>query len=313
MQRWLYWTLIALALSVPSPLLARTWTDVSGRFKVEADLLAINDDVVVLKTAEGRLIAVEIKQLSVGDQAFLKSEEAGAGKLADRDKDHVWNLKGDLKVIGRLAGYFTHELIVGRRNARLFVDGTEEDKLPDTVKAILPRIVEHFETAKISDLNSLKSWLTDQGKVPHVYPIEGVRIALTSGDEISVPIFLFSSAERALLEPGLARFLALQKEKLKDEERSQLAKREALMLSSTARAYQLNAAQAAQARMLQLDLLAIDSGITDLWEVLVVPPNPYAYPFSIVVTARDSGTAQALVAERYPSFQIDAARKLSGY
>ena len=291
---------------------ARQWSDATGRFKVEADLIAINDDVIVLKTADARLIAVEIAQLSKVDQEFLRSEEAGATKLDAKDRDHAWRLQGDLKVIGRIAGYFAQDMVVERRNSKLWVDGTQENEVPEMVLSMLPRIVEHYETAKIKDLPDLKEWLSKHGKVPHVYAIEGVRIALTSGQEIKVPIFMFESAERALLEPGLARWKALQKEKLEDVDRSRYARREALMLSSAARAYQQDQAFKNQAQLMQLELLAIDAGVTDLWEVLLLPNNPYAYPFTVVVPARDSATAQLAAARRYPGFTVDATRKLAG-
>lgn len=304
--------LLILLLALPVAQ-ARQWTDASGRFKVDADLLAINDDVVVLKSKAGRLIAVEIAQLSTGDQEFLKSEEAGATKLDAKDKDHVWHLQGDLKVIGRTAGYFAQDLTVERRNAKLFVDGTQESDIPETLRSMLPSIVEHFETAKIKDMPELKDWLSKHGKVPHVYPVEGVRIALTSGEEVKIPIFMFASGERSLLEPGLTRWKALQKEKLEETDRSRYDRREALMLSSAARAYQQDQAFKNQAQMLQLEMLAVDAGVTDLWEVLLIPRNPYAYPFTVVVPARDSATAQAAAAARYPGFEVDATRKLAGY
>lgn len=290
----------------------REWSDASGKFKIQADLLAINDDVVVLKAKDGRLIAVEIGQLSKQDQDFLRSEEAGATKLDAKDKDHVWRLQGDRKIIGRVVGYFAQDLVVERRNAKLFVDGTQESDVPETIRSMLPDIVEHFETVKLKDMPELKEWLTKQGKAPHTYPVEGVRIALTSGEEVKVPIFMFASAERSLLEPGLVRWKALQKEKLEDVERSKYARREALMLSSAARAYQQDQAYKNQAQMMQLDLLAIDAGVTDLWEVLLVPRNPYVYPFTVVVSARDSATAQAVAAGRYPGYVVDATRKLAG-
>ncbi len=121
---------LAFVLLASTAAPARQWSDATGRFKVEADLIAINDDVVVLKSKDGRLIAVEIAQLSKQDQDFLRSEEAGATKLDAKDKDHVWRLQADLKVIGRIAGYFAEDLAVERRNAKLFVNGTEKATCP---------------------------------------------------------------------------------------------------------------------------------------------------------------------------------------
>lgn len=296
-----------------SAVLGRTWTDASGRFQVEANLIAINDDVVVLKSKQGNLIAVQIAQLSEADQSYLRSEQSGSAKLGDKDKDHVWNVSGDLKFIGRVVDYFQQDLVLERLNARLMLNGKEEKEIPEMTLKILPLIVEHFEQAKINDLPSLRSWLTSQGKVPHTYSIEGVVIALSSGEEVKVPIFLLGSAERVALEPGLNRWRSLKGEKLEDAERTRLARQQALWLSSSARAYQMDKAAEAQARMLQLDLLAIDAGITDLWEVLLVPPNPYAYPFTVLVPARDSASAQIVAQQKYPTYTVDVTRKLSAY
>ncbi len=304
---------LAFVLLASTAAPARQWSDATGRFKVEADLIAINDDVVVLKSKDGRLIAVEIAQLSKQDQDFLRSEEAGATKLDAKDKDHVWRLQADLKVIGRIAGYFAEDLVVERRNAKLFVNGTEESDVSELTRQMLPKIVEHFETAKIKDMPALKEWLSKHGKIPHVYAVEGVRIALTSGEEVKVPIFMFASAERALLESGLARWKALQSEKLEESEKSRYSQRESLMLSSAARAYQQDQAFRNQAQMMQLNMLAaVDAGVTDLWEVLLIPRNPYAYPFTVVVPARDSATAQAAALSQYPGFGVDATRKVAG-
>ena len=311
-------TVLAISCLCASLLLSQTsqgteWTDATGRFKIEANLIAVNDDVVVLKTKDGRLIAVEIAQLSKANQEFLKSDEAAASKLDAKDKDHTWRLLGDHKVTGRIAGYFAQDMVVERRNAKLFVDETQESDLPELTLTILPHIVEHFETAKIKDLAELKEWLSKRGKMPHVYPVEGVRVALTSGEEVKIPIFVFASGERAVLEPGLARWKALQKEKLEDTEKSRYSNREALMLSSAARAYQQDQAFNAQAQMMQLNLLAINAGITDLWEVLLMPRNPYAYPFTVVVPATDSASAQIVAAQNYPGYKVDSTRKLSIY
>ncbi|MBM4095099.1 MAG: hypothetical protein FJ276_37690 [Planctomycetes bacterium] len=59
----------------PSPAQAasRTWTDASGKFKVEAVLLNVNGDNVVLKKKNGNTTTVPISKLSKPDQDFLAS------------------------------------------------------------------------------------------------------------------------------------------------------------------------------------------------------------------------------------------------
>jgi S1-C subfamily serine protease len=49
----------------------RTWTDKTGKFKVEAKLVAAIDDKVVLKRRDGDILTVPIASLSQPDQAFL--------------------------------------------------------------------------------------------------------------------------------------------------------------------------------------------------------------------------------------------------
>lgn|GEM_PF-2176470 len=49
----------------------RTWVDKSGNFRVEAELIKVDGDHVVLKTTAGREIRVPIDKLSQKDQLFL--------------------------------------------------------------------------------------------------------------------------------------------------------------------------------------------------------------------------------------------------
>ena len=57
---------------------ARKWSDASGRFSVEAELVEVKDGKVVLEKAAGEKIAVPFARLSPGDRRHL----ASLGKLA---------------------------------------------------------------------------------------------------------------------------------------------------------------------------------------------------------------------------------------
>jgi SLA1 Homology Domain 1 (SHD1) protein len=53
----------------------RTWTDVTGSYKIEAELVEATDAAVTLKRKEdGRIVKVPIEKLSPEDQEFLKSQ-----------------------------------------------------------------------------------------------------------------------------------------------------------------------------------------------------------------------------------------------
>ena len=50
---------------------ARTWTDATGRFQVEAELVEIKEGKAQLKTAGGSVIAVPLERLSSADGEYV--------------------------------------------------------------------------------------------------------------------------------------------------------------------------------------------------------------------------------------------------
>jgi len=56
---------------------ARTWSDASGKYKVDADLIAFSPTKVVLEqTDDKQLISLQMDELSQADQDYLKTKEA---------------------------------------------------------------------------------------------------------------------------------------------------------------------------------------------------------------------------------------------
>ncbi len=310
----LSFSLTCLSVFLASVAFGRTWSDSSGKFKVEADLIAQSAERVVLKTKKDKLISLDIKQLSEEDQKYLATAEASVERLADSDKDHVWQLNiEDLKLIGKLAGYYAEDYVVERLMSRPMVNGKKEKDLPEMFVKILPAIVNHFEKANITDHESLTAWLTKQGKSQHEYHVDGVLLTLASGVEVKVPIFLFSSKEKDFLSPGLERWRAIQDEKLESEKKAELERHELMMMEASARAYQANQAMQTKAQLLQLEMLAIASGAAELWEVELFPTARSGYPFSVVVPARNSGAAQQAALQKYPGTRAGASRRFAGY
>lgn len=293
---------------------ARTWTDASGSFKVEADLIALSPERVVLRTTKNKLLSLDVKQLSPEDQKFLSTAEASADRLADPDKNHVWQLQQkELKLIGRMQGYYEQDFVIERAQSRLVVNGKKETELPELLVKVIPAIVENFEHAGITDSVSLNKWLTKQGKTQHKYHVDGVRLLLDSGIELNVPIFLFGPQEREFLMPGLERWRAIQNEKLEQVKKEELERQEKMMMQASARAYQQNQAIQTRAQVMQLELLAVTSGATELWEVELMPAARYGYPFTVVVPARNSQVAEQTALQRYPGNRITGTRKFAGY
>lgn len=66
---------IAVFAACVVPLMAerRTWTDKTGKFTVEAELVEVKNEKVVLKKSNGENIAVALDRLSVADRRYLQS------------------------------------------------------------------------------------------------------------------------------------------------------------------------------------------------------------------------------------------------
>lgn len=86
-------TLIACVIwggGLLSSAVAREWTDSTGKFKVQADLIRVTDGKVELKKADGSLLKFPLEKLSKLDQEFLKSQESTA--TVDEDANSPKNL-----------------------------------------------------------------------------------------------------------------------------------------------------------------------------------------------------------------------------
>ena len=61
----------------------RTWSDATGRFKIEAKFVSQADGKVKLEQTNGKTVEIGVKQLSEADQKFLKELESNPFKAAD--------------------------------------------------------------------------------------------------------------------------------------------------------------------------------------------------------------------------------------
>jgi hypothetical protein len=64
--------------------------------------------------------------------------------------------------------------------------------------------------------------------------------------------------------------------------------------------------------MMQLEMLAVNAGIAQIWEVVLVPqPGVPARPMAVMVPAQDSQAARLLAQQRYQGFVAGAVRQVS--
>ncbi len=294
-----------LVVSCASVIFAREWTDSTGRYKVEADLIAYNDTTAVLKRADGRLVAVPIDRLSEADQKYLSSKEA---EEAAKSTDGIqrWTLVDGLKVTGRVVGYGRHDVTIQRRRGRIYVNNRVLENLPDVYQKMVPHVVEHFENIEFASDEDFRKWVTRLRGEPRTYTLDGVRLELENGDEYVIPFFFFSAEDREVLQPSWDEWLAAEKER----EQRELSE---FYLQAQARAYHQDRRVAEQIAMMQLDLLAVNAGLVDLWEVILLPPpGQVGYPIAVIVPARNSLQATTIALENNPGYVVGPVRKVAG-
>lgn len=281
---------------VASTASGRQWTDSTGRWSVEADLIAFNDQTVVLKKENHDLVSVPIEKLSSQDRQYLKSKEGADLVRRSLDQLQTWEMKSGLKVVGKVVGYGRKELVVQRRMSKLYVNDRPYNDLPEVYRRMVPKIVAHFEKVELNDAKDLDLWSQKQRGEARRYPCDGVTLKLENGDEYVVPFFFFSAKDAKILQAGWETWVAAEKNPPKQEEQS-------FLLESAASAYQRDRMVSQQIAAMQLDMLAYNSGLFDLWEVRLFPkPGVAGGPVVAVVPARDSRSATQEAMKRYPGY-----------
>jgi hypothetical protein len=298
---------ICIALSVAlaaAQAHARKWTDSTGKYTVEADLIAADRLRVVLQNAEHRLISIERDKLSKADQDFVATELRQRQSRRNLNNDQVWTLKNGLKVRARVVAYGKRDVLVQVHNGQLYVNDRRFDNLPEVYQKMVPRIIDHFESDDLQTDADFKAWVAGHEGVTRHYELNGVALELDNGDRYAVPFFFFSDADLKVLQPGWQRWAAAKE----DAERE----RENLYLQAQAQAYQHDPAANQQVSQLQLGLLGTIAGVTSMWEVQLFPgPGVMAQPMSVVVFARDSRSAVASALNGRPQYLAGPVRRLN--
>jgi len=66
--------LVGLLITISSVALARTWTDSTGKYRVEAEFVEFTDGNVKLKKTDGSIVSVPASKLSKADQQWVRDE-----------------------------------------------------------------------------------------------------------------------------------------------------------------------------------------------------------------------------------------------
>lgn len=288
--------------------MARTWTDSTGRYTLDADLIAFSDTTVVLQRADHELVAVPIEQLSAKDREFLKSPEGGRLAQNALGGEQTWNLRNGAKLVGRIVDYASRDITIQRRRGRIYVNDRVFDNLPDFYQQLLPQIVADSEGLQRPDRRALEAWLVRQRGEARTFHVDGVVLETPNGDEYAVPFGLFSEADLKLLKGRWNDWLAAQKG---DDYASQGER--AFLLRSLAAARQRDQQVQREIAQMQLKLQAVAAGVTSLWEVTLYPSSGQGGPpLWVVVPGRDSRQATAAALAQNPGYVAGPVRRVAG-
>ena len=283
---------------------ARTWTDSSGFYRFEADLIGFNDTTAVLKKADHQLTAVPLTDLSKEDRDYLKSKDAVEQSNLSADALQTWTLASGLKIVGRVVDYARKDVTIQQRRGRTYVNDRLFTNLPEVYQRMLPKIVAHFEKTDIDGRQGFDSWVMKLRGEPRTFTCEGVKMELENGDEYGIPFFLFAEKDRQMLQPGWQRWLAADKDRAKQ-------KQESFLLQNQASAYQQDQKINQQIAMMQLQMQGYQAGLFDLWEVRLMPgPGVASPPLTVVVPARDSRSAAVTAMRSHPGFTAGPVAKV---
>jgi len=136
----------AILLLAGSVAFAREWTDSTGKFKQEGDLVDFDGHLVVLKKGSGQLVALAVDKLSKKDQEFLASKPAKEEmKACSECKDRTWTMKNGTTVKGKVLKYGRRDVTITRKDSKLLVNDISWSDLDDWRKYALLQVVSQGE------------------------------------------------------------------------------------------------------------------------------------------------------------------------
>lgn len=300
---------LAVACMAAFPVVAqaevRQWTSKDGNYKVDAEMVSFNKELIVLKKPDGDLIAVELKELSDKDRDFVASEETDAEHRKSVSEMQTWTSRDGMKVRGRILAFGRKDLVVQRRLSRVYIGDKLFSNIDPLHQRLILKVISHLENTELKDERQLQEWAKGLGGSPKSYTLEGVLMELESGDEIAVPFFLFDPKELELLEPGWELWL-------ERNESQQSREQEDFLMRAQAMAYQRDRQVDRQIEMVKLGLLGAAAGVVDIWEVGLTPgPSTQGRPMLVLVPAQNSELAAQMALRQYPGSGIIAIRRAS--
>jgi hypothetical protein len=281
----------------------RVWTDASGKYSFEADLIAFNETDLVLQKPDKTLVAVDFEQLSAEDQKYVQSKEAAEALDKLHAKKQIWKMRSGLEVIGNVVDYVRKDVTFSMTRGRIYVNDQQFENLTGIQQKVVPLVAAHFTGRDITDRAGLFDWLRRRRGEPITFTVEGVQMELENGDLYGVPFFLFSDQALAVLKPGWEQWAA----KTSTFEQQQESE---LQLQTAAQSFHDGQAQTNQLLKMQLQLQAFQAGL--LWEVMLYPEaGTLGWPLYVVVPGRDSRQAGWNALAKNPGYTLGPIARVS--
>ena len=286
------------AMSFLAPSIAREWTDASGKYSFEGELIAYNETDLVLQKPDKTLVAVDMEQLSAADQEYVKSKEAAEAVDKKGAKQQVWKMRSGLEVIGDVIDYVQKDVTFSMSRGKIYVNDQLFENLTGIQQKVVPAVAAHFTGRNITDRAGLFDWLKRRKGEPETFTCDGVQMELENGDLYAVPFFLFSDEALKVLKPGWDEWAAKNATFAQQQETE-------LRLQTQAQGFQDNQSETNQLLKMQLQMQAFDAGLFSLWEVMLYPnPGTGGWPLYVVVPGRDSRQAGFNALEKNPGYSL---------
>ena len=222
------------------------------------------------------------------------------------------------------------EFTVSRVRGDVLIDGVKADKELVSNQAQQVLLIETFDGLKFHDDKEFRDWARHL-RGSRTYIFDDVITHAADGSIVRTPLVLLPPATRATTEP-------LWQAWIDERSHAEQAARTAYDQQQAEHSRLAQLQQLAQTQteeiIAQTRLLAIASGVTDLWEVRlsnrnssqwgsVIPVSlSSVYPYSgscsdggcitVQVTARDSNAAISTALKQHTGYHLISARKLAG-
>jgi len=220
-----------------------------------------------------------------------------------------WRLIDGQRIQGEFVGFDIKPLVIKRALSEVYVGGVLFSQLDPVYRNILPMTIAHLENAKIEDVRDIEKWLIKSGPGPWSYNIEAVMIETANGGKVSIPTFLLNRTAAESIALPLRRWREALASDVSEDDRNNYFDRERFMTRASMAAQLADERVEQQARYMRLELLAVASGATDLWNVSLLPRIGYGYPYHVLVPGQNSHEAGVAALQRYPNYTIGGVAK----